>query len=360
MKKTKLAIIGTNGVPAQYGGFETLVENLVECLSQQFDITVYCSKSQKSRIKEYKGARLRYIPLSANRAQGILYDALCLFITRKKYDQVLVLGIGSIVGMYLCRKYGYKYTLNIGGIDWRRDKWGRVAKWYIHTAEKGAIPVCSRIVSDNEGIRSYIKDTYGKDSYLIEYGGDQVTKEPITEVLLQKYSFLKRKYALVVARIQSDNNIEMSILGARKAGYPLVVVGNWNFTEYGIRLREKYQNCENLYLLDAIYDQKELNVLRSNTSMYIHGHSGGGTNPSLVEAMFLDVPILCFNNGYNNNTTESAAFYYKDAQELSELLKGLTYEQIEKEKKDMAEIAHRRYTWKRIAEEYARVINDCN
>lgn len=358
MNKLKLAIIGTNGVPAQYGGFETLVENLVHYLSDQFDITVYCSKTQKSRIREYEGARLKYIPFSANRAQGILYDATSLFLTRKKYDQVLVLGIGSIVGMYLCRKYGYKYTLNIGGVDWRRDKWGRIAKWYIHTAEKGAIPYCSRIVADNEGIRSYIKQAYGKDSFLIEYGGDQVTKEPIDENALKKYPFLKQRYALVVARIQSDNNIEMSILGAKSANYPLVVVGNWSFTKYGIQLREKYQKEENLYLLDAIYDQKELNVLRSNASIYIHGHSGGGTNPSLVEEMFLDVPILCFNNGYNNNTTEDKAFYYNNAKELSELLSGLTPGQIEKEKIEMSEIAHRRYTWKRIAEEYAKVINE--
>ncbi len=358
IKKQKLAIIGTNGVPAQYGGFETLVEYLVRYLASRFDITVFCSKTQKTRQSEYNGVRLKYIPFSANGAQGILYDAVSLIMSSRKYDQVLILGCGSIFTMFLYKHFGYKYTLNIGGIDWRRNKWGRIARWYIHTAEKISIPTCSRIVSDNEGIRSYIKQTYGKDSFLIEYGGDQVKKEFVNDLAIEKYPFLKQHYALVVARIQSDNNIEMSINGAVEAQYPLVVIGNWNFSQYGIQLREKYKEKDNIYLLDAIYDQKELNVIRSNAAMYIHGHSGGGTNPSLVEMMFLDVPILCFNNGYNNNTTEGKAYYYNNSKELADLLIGLSPEQITIEKEQLSEIAHRRYIWERIVNEYAKVIEN--
>lgn len=356
MKKTRLAIIGTNGVPNQYGGFETLVEFLAQYLSDRFDITIYCSKTQKTRVKHYKGCFLKYLPLNANGWQGILYDALSVALTAPKYDEVLILGCSSIITIRLFSGYKKKFILNIGGIDWRRSKWGKVASWFIHESEKACVPICPRIISDNEGIREYIKETYNKDSYLIEYGGDQVTKQPITPKAKEKYSFLNSDYALVVARIQSDNNIEMSIQGCLKAQYPLVVVGNWNSSDYGRELRQKYALEKDLYLLDAIYDQDELNILRSNASLYIHGHSGGGTNPSLVEIMNLEVPVLCYGSNYNRYTTEDKSLYYNNEEELAKLIFKITPEDKIALSHSLKEVADRRYKWKIIAEKYAQVI----
>ena len=105
MKKTKLAIIGTNGVPNQYGGFETLVEYLAKYLADRFDITIYCSKTQATRMSEYEGCRLQYLPLSANGFQGIFYDALSVALTARKYDKILILGCSSIFTIRLFRKY---------------------------------------------------------------------------------------------------------------------------------------------------------------------------------------------------------------------------------------------------------------
>lgn len=356
MSKLKLAIIGTNGVPNQYGGFETLVEYLAQYLSNRFDITIYCSRTQNTRVTDYKGCKLKYLPLSANGAQGILFDVLSLILTARKFDRILVLGCSAILTMRILKRYGSKFILNIGGIDWRRSKWGPIQKWLIRTAEKTAIPICSKIISDNEGIREYILDTYGKDSYMIEYGGDQVTKELITAESIKKYPFLENKYALVVARIQSDNNIEMSIKGCIQIGYPLVVIGNWKSSKYGVKLREKFKNEKNLFLLDAIYDQKELNILRSNAAIYIHGHSGGGTNPSLLEIMHLEVPVLCYNSNYNRYTTEGKAKYFNDAQELTNLLKTISEFDCNLIKTNLFEVAKRRYCWNIIAEKYAEVI----
>lgn len=356
-KKLKLAIVGTNGVPNQYGGFETLVEYLAEYLHGRYDITIYCSKTQKSRIKEYKKCRLVYLPLKANGWQGILYDSLSMLLTTFKYDRVLVLGCSSIVVSSLLRPWRKKYVLNIGGIDWRRNKWGTIAKWVIHTAEKVNVPMCKHVISDNKGIRDYFLETYKKDSFLIEYGGDQAIYEPITEDAKKVYSFLNGKYALVVARIQSDNNIEMSIQGCLNYRYPLVVIGNWNSCQYGIELRRKYSAYDNIIMLDAIYDQRVLNIIRSNAHVYIHGHSGGGTNPSLVEIMHLKVPVICFNNQYNNYTTEDKSLYYNNYLELETLLNNITERDIERIKNELYEVACRRYTWKTICEKYAEVID---
>lgn len=355
-KKLKLAIIGTNGVPNQYGGFETLVEFLAKYLNERFDITIYCSKTQRTRVSEYSGCKLKYLPLSANGVQGIFYDALSVALTAREFDRVLILGCSSIITIRLFKGYRRKFILNIGGIDWRRSKWGKLAKWMIHTAEKTCIPICPQIISDNEGIREYIKETYNKDSYLIEYGGDQVTKEVVTDDAQIKYPFLNNPYALVVARIQSDNNVEMSIKGCLKARQPLVVVGNWNSSDYGRDLRLKYENEINLYLLDAIYDQKELNIIRSNASLYIHGHSGGGTNPSLVEIMNLEVPVICYGSNYNRYTTEDKSRYFNDSEELAVLIDSLTVDDKKRITDDMKEIADRRYQWKIIADKYAEII----
>lgn len=356
MDKLKLAIIGTNGVPNQYGGFETLVEFLAEYLANRYDITIYCSKTQRTRIKEYKDCRLIYLPLKANGWQALLYDSLSIALTASKYDRVLILGCTSLLTIRLFKGYQKKFILNNGGIDWKRSKWGPFQKWLLRTTEKTSVSVCNKIISDNEGIREYILETHHKDSYMIEYGGDQVTKESITLEAKSKYSFLGSKYALVVARIQSDNNIEMSIQGCIEADYPLVVVGNWNGSPYGIELRKKYENTPNLYLLDAIYDQKELNILRSNATLYIHGHSGGGTNPSLVEIMTLEVPALCYNSNFNRYTTEDKTRYYNNSQELADLIKKTTEIELAKIKLDLAEVAHRRYRWSIIAEKYAEII----
>lgn len=354
--KKKVAIIGTNGVPNQYGGFETLVEFLAKYLNKRFDITIYCSKTQNTRVTEYCGCKLKYLPLGANGVQGILYDALSVALTARKFDRVLILGCSSILTIRLFKRYGNKFILNIGGIDWRRSKWGKVAKWMIHTAEKTCIPICSKIISDNEGIREYIKETYNKDSYLIEYGGDQVSKEIVTDEARKNYPFLDNPYALVVARIQSDNNVEMSIKGCLKAGQPLVVVGNWNSSDYGRNLRLKYSKERNLYLLDAIYDQKELNIIRSNASLYIHGHSGGGTNPSLVEIMSMEVPTICYDSNYNRYTTEEKTFYYKNEDQLSSLIKNITGDEKIKISVLLKEVAERRYRWEIIANKYADII----
>lgn len=356
MKKLKLAIIGTNGVPNQYGGFETLVEFLAKYLSNRFDITIYCSKTQKTRDAEYCGCKLKYLPLRANGVQGILYDALSVALTARKFDRVLILGCSSILTIRLYKCYRRKFILNIGGIDWKRNKWGKVAKWIIHTAEKTCIPICSKIISDNEGIREYIKENYNKESCLIEYGGDQVSNENITKEALMKYPFLSTPYALVVARIQSDNNVEMSIKGCIKAEQPLVVIGNWDSSDYGRNLRLKYKNEKNLYLLDAIYNQNELNILRGHASLYIHGHSGGGTNPSLVEIMTLGVPTICYDSNYNRYTTEDKTYYFKDENHLSSLIRNLSRDEKQKISMLLKEIADKRYRWEIIANKYAEII----
>lgn len=354
----RLAIVGIRGIPNNYGGFETLTEYLVEYLAKELEITVYCSsKDMPSKMKEYKGAKLSYIPITSHGALGIIYDSLCLLSAIRKHDKILFLGFGGGFTMPFLKKYWHKIILNIGGLDWKRDKWNSTAQTVIKKSESLLIRHSDRIISDNIGIKNYILEEYGRSSEFIPYGGDQAQKLPVTAHYIKKYPFLKSKYAFIVTRIQPDNNIVMLLEAFRnQTKLPLVIVGNWNSSQFGKETKKKYSNNPNIILLDAIYNRSKLDVLRSNCTIYLHGHSAGGTNPSLCEAMYLELPVFAFASGYNENTTFNKAKYFKDENELLQLVYNYESFDIARIKKDLKEIADKHYRWSQIAEEYKKVI----
>lgn len=355
----RIAIAGIQGLPNQYGGFETLSEFLVKYLCKEHEFTVYCSRvDQKSTPSDYLSARLKYYNITSHGGKGILFDCKCLWnAARGDYDVILILGFGPGPLMpFLPKKITRKCILNFGGLDWQRDKWSSKAQKVIKTCEKLLVKNSAIVVSDNQKIHDYVMDEYDKDSVLIAYGGDQASPLPITDELLEKYPFLSGKYAFEVARIQSDNNIEMLMQAFIKAQeMPLVLVGNWKSSEWGREMKAKYEHEKSLVLLDAIYDKSILNVLRSNCHLYVHGHSAGGTNPSLCEAMYLGLPILAFSNGYNENTTNHQARYFKDAEELCRLVKTITNEELDAIRPLMKQYAEEHYRWEYIAQEYEKL-----
>ncbi len=353
----KIAIVGIRGLPNNYGGFETLADYLVEYLSADFEITVYCSsKDMDTRGKEYKGAKLKYIPVTSHGGLGIVYDSISLLNAIKNNDKILFLGFGGGFVMPFIKKYHKKIIVNIGGLDWQRNKWSPKAQKVIKKAESLLLTNCTSIISDNKGIQEYIKDTYHRDSELIAYGGDQATNEPITDEALNNYPFLKAKYAFIVTRIQQDNNIDMMLEAFSKQDkMPLVMVGNWKNSTYGIETKKKYSEKKKLILLDAIYDRKKLDVLRSNCALYIHGHSAGGTNPSLAEAMYLGLPVFAFASGYNEHTTEHKAVYFKNENELLSLIDNIDQLDLKKISENLKEVAERAYRWKIVADSYKKI-----
>lgn len=355
----RIAIVGIQGLPNQYGGFETLSEFLVKYLGKEHEFTVYCSGTdQKGRPQEYNSARLKYYDITSHGGKGILFDCKCLWdAAHGDYDVILILGFGPGPLMpFLPQSIKKKCILNFGGLDWKRDKWSKKAQWVIKTCEKLLVKNSAIVVSDNGKIRDYVTDEYGKDSALIAYGGDQASPLPITDELREKYPFLNEKYAFEVARIQSDNNIEMLMKAfIRAQEMPLVLVGNWKSTEWGRKMKAQYENEKPLILLDAIYDKSILDVLRSNCYLYVHGHSAGGTNPSLCEAMYLGLSILAYSNGYNENTTNHQARYFKDADELCQMVKTIKREELDAMRPLMKQFANEHYRWEGIAKEYEKL-----
>jgi len=355
----RLAIVGIRGIPNNYGGFETLAEYLVEHLAAETDITVYCSSSDMdSKLNEYRGAKLEYVPITSHGAWGIVYDSISLLKSISKHDKILLLGFGGgFVMPILSKKNKKKITVNIGGLDWKRNKWSASARKVIKKAEELLIKNCGHLVSDNVGIYNYFKEVYDRESTLIAYGGDQANVRAITPEAIKNYPFLENDYAFAVTRIQQDNNIDMILESFCDQGeLPIVMVGNWNSSDYGIETKKKFSGHKNLILLDAIYDREKLDILRSNCKIYIHGHSAGGTNPSLAEAMYLSLPVFAFASGYNEYTTDNRAVYFKNAEELTELVKNYRSYPLKDMGDKLKEFADIHYRWKNIAQQYKQVI----
>ena len=241
-----ISIIGTQGVPANYGGFESLVENIIgENKSSDINYTVFCSSKDLSQLRdEYKGAKLKYVPLSANGVQSIPYDMLSLLRVPKQTDVILVLGVsGSLILPFFRLFSKKKLIVNIDGLEHRRDKWGKAAKWYLKLSEKIAVKYADVIISDNKGIQDYVKEEYGQDSTLIAYGGDHVIRnvEPKFEVdVLNEFALEPNDYAITVCRIEPENNCHNTLEAFSRTNKKLIFIGNWNRSEYGRRLKEKY------------------------------------------------------------------------------------------------------------------------
>ena len=361
MQKTSVAIIGTTGLPARYGGFETLAQNLVDQLDPKFDITVYCSRKYyfgkfNNLPKNYKGAKLKYLPFNANGYQSILYDFISIIHAARKSDVLLVLGISGAIAFPFIKLFTKKPILvNIDGQEWNRAKWNKLAKKFLSLSERIALRFADTVIADNKVIYDYIEQVHScKQVELIEYGADHVVKIEKSYEALAKYKFLNAPYSFNVSRIEVENNVHLILEAFSKTpNRNLVIIGLWNHNEYGINLKARYSSYKNLFLLDPIYEQEQLDMIRSNADWYIHGHSAGGTNPSLVEAMALGLPIACFDVSYNRETTSNSCVYFKDAKGLSTIINTITKSEKTQIATAMQLIADQRYLWKHIANCYA-------
>jgi glycosyltransferase involved in cell wall biosynthesis len=362
MIKKRIAIIGTVGLPSNYGGFETLTNHLVEHLNEIFNISVYCSKvsyPKEQRQTQYKGANLVYMPFKPNGIQSIAYDSTSMLHSLFFSDILLVLGVSGGLMLPFIRLFTKKKIIvSIDGLEWKRNKWHKWARWFLWASEWIAVKCAHANIADNESIQDYTAMRYKVLSNIIEYGADHVYAVKPEPSDYKKYPFLSLAYAVKVCRIEPENNIH-TVLEAFSIieKQTLVLIGNWSKSEYGISLKEKYAGFANMKLLDPIYDEREINLIRSNATVYIHGHSAGGTNPSLVEAMYLGLPVIAYGVSYNRTTTESEALYFKNTEELVSIIKNEKIKRFKEIGATMKLIAERRYVWDVISKKYEYLLN---
>lgn len=360
MQKKKIAIIGTVGLPASYGGFETMTNYLTKYKKEEFDFFVFCSKtSEDKQLDQFNGAKLIYLPFKANGWQSIIYDITSICKSWFKYDTLIILGTpGCLVLPILNFFKKTKTIVNFGGLEWKRDKWIYPIRQYLKFTEKIAIKNSTYVVADNPHFCNYIKNEYKVDSTLIEYGGDHASVLSPSKELLEIYSFLTKKYYVSVSRAQFDNNLHMLLEAFSKTPEKnLVLVSNWDNSEYGVKLKNTYSNFENIYIVDAVYDLSKLDVIRSNAKAYIHSHTYCGTAPSLVEAMCMGLPIFSFDVKTNIYTTENKAIYFSSANNLIHVLNNTNELELTNLGNEMKKISQKRYSWQIISNKYSNIIN---
>lgn len=339
-----------------------LLHHLTAGLSEEYRIYVYTSSFEAEKnVKTHNGATIKLVPLRANGFQSVFYDFFTMLdACLRGADCILVLGVSGGIFFPLFRMFKSIVVLNPDGAEWKRSKFSGLARSFLKFSERVAVKFSDRVISDNKIIASDLAARYGVESSIIEYGGDHAFGKALTKSTRALYDIEENTYAFKVCRIVPENNIDMILEAFSKTNLKLVLVGNWENSVYGKAVRQKYGLFENLVLLDPIYDQATLDELRSNCYLYVHGHSVGGTNPSLVEAMYLSLPCLVFDVSYNRETTEDLAFYFSSEEELVAALSDFRLGDSELVSVGMAlgRVARERYRWSDIVEKYRLVIDD--
>jgi glycosyltransferase involved in cell wall biosynthesis len=360
INKKKIGIIGTNGLPGRYGGWDQLLNNITINLRDRFSFIVYTSYFNAEKgVTEVNGAKLKIIKLKANGIQSIPYDIISMIHAVFKSDLLLVLGTSGCVFLPVIKLFSSKkIILNPDGAEWKRGKWNGFAKWFLKLSEEMGVKYSDVVIADNKIIQQYIFDYYGVNSELIEYGGDNARYTPISDATLLKYDLEINKYCFKVCRIEPENNIHLILESFSELDCKLIIIGNWNYSEYGKKLKLKYDKYRQFSLLDPIYEQNTLDELRSNCGLYIHGHSVGGTNPSLVEAMNLGLCCVVYNVDYNVETTENSALYFQSKEDLKKIITNFHDNKINVDlyRYKMNEIAKRRYSWNIIIKKYEKLL----
>ncbi|ENK5207045.1 DUF1972 domain-containing protein [Klebsiella aerogenes] len=359
-----LIITGIRGLPAAHGGFETFAENLALHLHNQgWSVIVYCQEDTGAFYQdEWNGIKLIHIPVKAKGALGtVLFDLKTIIHSFKLKGLILTLGYNTAIfnGLYYLTRR--KNVINMDGIEWRRDKWGKVAKTWFWLNERFGCWFGSHLIADHPKIKEHLATRVNEEKItMIPYGAHEVLSAD--ENLLEKYSVKKEQYFLVVARAEPENSILEIVEGFSQytGNIKLLILGNYDFinNEY----HRKVQACANSKVIfaGAVYDKDVVAALRFYCYAYIHGHQVGGTNPSLVEALGAGNAVIAHDNKFNRWVIGEHSLYFKDAKTCAQLLNELDNNQEFRESLVVKskDTYNKRFTWNKILDDYTELLTD--
>ena len=316
----QISFIGSVGIPNRYGGFESFLEHCAPFIAKRGIPTIVTCDAfcyQDDTLPFFNGVERIFIKIPANGWASIFHDLVAFFSVLRSSSHIVILGVSGgpwfPIFRLACILTGKKMAVNIDGVEWRRSKFSRGKRLILRLFDFFAQRFSHHVIYDNRGLQEFLSACSLEKSTCIAYPGDHVkrldgvTKCPGT--------------ALTICRIEPENNLEILIQGFLQSNLiKYTIVGNWGRSSYARSLRSRYINHERLEILDPIYDAEKLAKLRGQCSYYLHGHSVGGTNPSLVEMLFYDCCIACFDVSFNHFTAESCASYFSSADELSQIL----------------------------------------
>lgn len=369
----KIAFVSTRGIPNNYGGFEQFAEYIsVGLVKKGHEVTVYSPHYHPFQEKEYKGVRIKHI-YSPEKWMGgsigsFFYDYACLkdALKREDFDIIYEAGYTSIIPAYI--RFNVKnikhpiFATNMDGLEYKRTKFNKWVRKFVFWEERMAVKHSHYLIADNMGIKDYYKEKYGKESKFLAYGAN--IYDNYNEDYLKEYGLEKNRYLLIIARLEPENNLEMAIDGYISSNQyskiPLVVVGKTD-TPFGKYLVEHYKESKHVRFLGGIYDFDKINSVRYFSYAYFHGHSVGGTNPSLLEAMASECFILSHDNIFNRSVLGENAIFYSSSEEVKRLLNDIEY--LETKHKSIflqnnLDVIREQYSWEKLVDEHEKYFEE--
>lgn len=359
----KLAILGSRGIPAKHGGFETFAERLsLYLMSTGWEVTVYCQVNGNGKIYEnsWNDIRLVHIPVRQAGAMGtVVFDLKSTFHSLREDGLKLTLGYNTAIIFFLYRLKGRKNFINMDGIEWRRPKWSFLERAWLYLNEQLACYLGSHLIADNPHIKAHLLKRVSESKIsMIPYGADRI--DNADEAVLVKFGLKPYGYAIVIARPEPDNSI-LEIVSAfskkpRKA--KLVLLGNYDIERKAYHRQVCGAAGIEVVFLGAIYDKEIVGALRYFALLYVHGHQVGGTNPSLVEAMGAGSPVLAYDNCFNRWVSGAEARFFRNEQECAAQFDMLLADTADLE--GMRRASRKRhaemFTWDKVLKDYETLL----
>lgn len=318
-----IGIIGSKGIPNRYGGFEEFAENLsVGLVERGFRVSVYCPHHHPYKSETFQKVQLIkcFDPeIFIGSAGQFVYDFNCILDSRKRgFDVLYQLGYTSSgIWQWMFSVKNIVVT-NMDGLEWQRKKYNASIRSFLRLEENLVVKRSNLLIADSPVILEYLKNKFQKPAVYIPYGTKQVTENQSDSIL--PFDLIPLQYFLIIARIQADNHIEEIIRGINqsKTSYPLIIVGGVR-DRYSERLKKKFEN-DQIRFLGGIYDLDVLNQMRRNALLYFHGHSAGGTNPSLLQAMAAGARICSHENAFNRSILGEDAMYFSNSSDIEKTI----------------------------------------
>lgn len=316
-----IAMIGTRGVPAAYGGFETAVEEVGRRLVDRGHEVIVYTRGSAERLPEFLGMRVVHLPAIAQKQlETLSHTGLSALhaITGTRPDVAIVFNAANAPFVSLLRRSGIPVALHMDGLEWRRAKWGPRGRAYYRWAEQQGVRAADALIADAPGIVDYYRHQFGVPTELIRYGApiiDDVDEKPVRSLGLEP-----GRFHLAVARFEPENHVKEIVQGYRAsaAKRPLVVVGSAPYSAaYTQAVHAAAADDPRIRLLGGVYDQTLLDGLYAHAHTYVHGHSVGGTNPSLLRAMGAGTAVIAYDVRFNREVLDDRGWFFGDPHELS-------------------------------------------
>jgi glycosyltransferase involved in cell wall biosynthesis len=359
---TRLAILGTRGIPARYGGFETFAEELaIRLVNRGVEVTVFCPAPASTPDKTYRGVKLKFVKFPAlGKYSEMFWDARCFCAAREHFDVVYMLGLGGAFAAWVPRLFGATIWVNTDGVEWKRTKFTWPQRAYLALAEALSVLFANRVIADSGAIATYLGRRYPglKSISTIAYGAD-IPADSLDSHLIAEWGLEPGRYYIVVCRLEPENHVLEILEGFEQSNTPLPIILLGNIESPNAYVRALLAHRSNrVRFLGAVYDREKLAALRFFARAYMHGHSVGGTNPSLLEAMACSNLVVAHDNPFNREVLGDFGIFFRTPAEVASALNAIDSGEVDRDALRRGAVSRIRkyYQWDQIADDYLALL----